>query len=934
MYLKSVDILGFKSFEEKTHLKFSEGITAFLGPNGCGKSNIVDAVKWVLGEQSPKSLRADRMDDIIFKGTESRKALNVAEVVLVLSNEEEELPLGVPEISIKRRLYRSGESEYFVNNTPALLREIRELFFDTGMGKSAYSIMEQGEIDQILSTKPEERRFVFEEAAGITKYRIKGIEAERKLEKTKENMRQVSGILSEVKKSYYTLKTQAEKTEKYKKLKERIFNSELDIHLFRLKAFIEQRDTNEEKLKDKSKARNTLKRLINKINEDIGRNIDQINSMESHLIENQKKLYKIALERNNRQNQINMFKERILEHKQKINLDEERERSIKSKLSRVQEDQKSKTADLKDIKSLLIDVEANIQGFERDIVQFEKRIQENEHGTTQLHRDSAALERDVETNRLDLRRITDNIVTQLDQRLKELGYSIKEREKTEEEIVSALESIKIQITGRLNLLKDMERVGGLFKDGDDRVFRSTLSVLDDILKKTETLGKLFIQYKGFTPSFLEEFLAPEGIITQKRRIDHKINDILDSIAHKRKQLDALLKENKSLNGKIVEYRHTLEGLRVNRARMYTQKDGLENEVKRLGDEAAEQESHLDATSREIELSKQHLKETEEKISLLEVEKNRLEREDGDIKKELTALEGKIARSNDKLISREQKLKSQIEKLEQVQRDLEKLQMRLAEIKAEIRNLYQNFSEHHSRSLADFESRMFQIDAPLKLLKNELSTHRDKLKKLGQINLMAPEEFAEVNERYQFLTGQLQDLEKASEDLKKVTMEIRTESSELFLKTYKSIKKNFHIMFRRLFGGGRAELGLTNPEDVLESGIEIYAQPPGKKLENITLLSGGEKSLTAIALLFATYMVKPSPFCILDEIDAALDDQNVIHFVNILKEFSGNSQFLVITHNKKTIACANNLLGVTMEESGVSKIVTLRLENKLEEKNTA
>jgi len=269
----------------------------------------------------------------------------------------------------------------------------------------------------------------------------------------------------------------------------------------------------------------------------------------------------------------------------------------------------------------------------------------------------------------------------------------------------------------------------------------------------------------------------------------------------------------------------------------------------------------------------------------------------------------------------------MEDLGKTQTQVEKLQMDLAEVNAEIRNIYTNFRDRHSRELSEYESRMLEVSTSAKELRDQLAEIREEQKKLGQVNLMAPEEFAEVKDRYDFLSGQIEDLRKAKEDLVRVTGQIRTESAELFLDTYEKIKKNFHSMFRRLFGGGRAELKLIEGEEVLESGIEILVQPPGKKLENIALLSGGERSLTAVALLFATYMVKPSPFCLLDEIDAALDENNVMRFVNMLAEFGTTSQFIVITHNKKTVSGAKTLLGVTMEESGVSKVIALRLDMK-------
>ena len=329
MFLKTLEIFGFKSFADKVQIEFTDGVAALLGPNGCGKSNVVDAVKWVLGEQSSKSLRAENMQDVIFAGSETRKPLGVAEVTLLVSNQDEVLPLDLPEVSIKRRLYRSGESEYFINNNLVKLREVRELFFDTGIGKSAYSIMEQGKIDQLLSTKPEERRFVFEEAAGITRYRVRGQEAERKLEKTQENMRHIEGILEEVRRSYGSLKAQAEKAEAYRKLREEIFEVELEIQLLRLKGLLEDKKKREGRLDEKSRSREEVARAIGAVNEAIARQVDVVNSMESQLVESHKKLYQLDMEKNTRENQIRLFRERITELERSIESDEFREKKIR-----------------------------------------------------------------------------------------------------------------------------------------------------------------------------------------------------------------------------------------------------------------------------------------------------------------------------------------------------------------------------------------------------------------------------------------------------------------------------------------------------------------------------------------------------------------------------------------------------------------------------
>ncbi len=324
MFLKSIELLGFKSFAERTRIDFQSGITTILGPNGCGKSNIVDAIKWVIGEQSSKMLRAENMKEIIFNGTENRKQLNVAEVTLTLFNKNDILPIKVPEVSIKRRLYRSGESEYFINNNPVRLKDVKELFFDTGVGKSAYSVMEQGKIDQILSNKPEERRYVFEEAAGITKYKLRSREAERKLEKTDENLRQIDSILGEVRKNYNTLKKQAEKTKEYREIREKLFDLEKDIQLLRLKDFFNKRDSKDNDLKANSEKKDKVQLQIDGINASMEQGIDLVNSMESNLIEKQKKLYKLDLEKNNRDSQLKILKERIEELNRKIRYDENR----------------------------------------------------------------------------------------------------------------------------------------------------------------------------------------------------------------------------------------------------------------------------------------------------------------------------------------------------------------------------------------------------------------------------------------------------------------------------------------------------------------------------------------------------------------------------------------------------------------------------------
>ena len=935
LFLKSLEVFGFKSFADRTRIEFADGITALLGPNGCGKSNVVDAIKWVLGEQAAKTMQAEKMEDVIFNGTESRKPLNVAEVTLTLANETGLLPIDVPEIQIKRRLYRSGESEYFINSAPVKLKDVRELFWDTGVGKAAYSVMEQGKIDQILSSKPEERRYLFEEAAGITRYKVRGAEAERKLEKTEENMRQVEGILGEVKRSYDTLKVQADKTLKYRALREDIFQFELDIQLLRLKQFNTERDHRAEELERLTKERDACKAELDAINRSLEENMDVVNSMEEKLVQYQKEIYGLAVEKNAKEKEAKLLAEQRIEAKAKIQQNEGRERAIQNKIDELIEDAEEQDGVVRDLKKRLEEIEKNISAFEENIKLASAQIGENDAAARKAEAEIAELEAERAHLEKDLQTITDDIVAALDAGLKNAGYSAAERRRTEEAVAEVLQRLKTMLAGRETMLRDLAAMVDRAMQGGQAIQPSELRRLAESLAaalaegaaQAEKAHELFESYRKASPSFIDEFLAPEGIITRKRALDEKINGLKEAVRQRRERIMALRSENDGLGLKIEEYRKTLEDLRVNRVRMATQAQSAEEQARLIRRELAGQEALLKTVQDELFLDRKRFDEIAERIEDAEADIAEIERRGRRLTEELENLERDIAQRNGDVAGKQESIKKKMADLSKYQQSLEKVHLDLVQIETEIRNIKDNFRETHSRDLMEFEERMFTITIPTAEIREKLAAARAALKDLGSVNLMAPEEFQETKERYDFLSNQLADLQKARDDLARITAEIRAESSELFLTTYNRIKKNFHNMFRRLFGGGRAELRLSDPNHVLESGIEIYAQPPGKKLENITLLSGGEKSMTAVALLFATYMVKPSPFCFLDEIDAALDEQNVLRFVQLLREFGSTSQFVVITHNKKTVTGARTLLGVTMEESGVTKVISVRLENE-------
>ncbi|NLC93065.1 MAG: AAA family ATPase, partial [Treponema sp.] len=443
MFLKSLDIYGFKSFADKTHIDFSEGITALLGPNGCGKSNVVDAIKWVLAENKSKNLRAEKMEDVIFNGTERRSPLNTAEVTLTLCNDNGLLPLEAPEIAIKRRLYRSGDQEYFINNRQAGPTEIRKLFLDTGVGKAAYSVMEQGKIDQILSSKPEDRRYLFEEAAGISRSKAECAEAERELEKTRINLQQIEIALTEIKRQYDTLKIQAEKTTKYRQVKDEIYNLELDITLLKLKSFVQDKAKHEDELKTVQINRDKVRKEIEEINNTISENMDKVRNMQEELYSKQAELLSIGQEKNGKMELIKQFNSRESEIKEKINSLEMRQKTVQDRIDNLQDEIDEQKASLHEKAKQIEDTKRNIQSFEKNINDSSLQIVENDN----LIKNSKVKTQELDKNRLDLQKelasITDDIVKNLDDQLKKSSFSEKSMNDSKEDVEREINKLKI-----------------------------------------------------------------------------------------------------------------------------------------------------------------------------------------------------------------------------------------------------------------------------------------------------------------------------------------------------------------------------------------------------------------------------------------------------------------------------------------------------------
>ena len=927
MFLKSLDIYGFKSFADRTHIDFAEGITALLGPNGCGKSNVVDAIKWVLAENRSKNLRAEKMEDVIFNGTERRAALNAAEVTLTLSNEKGLLPLDDSEIAITRRLYRSGDQEYFINQRQAGPTEIRRLFMDTGVGKAAYSVMEQGKIDQVLSSKPEDRRYLFEEAAGISRSKAECAEAERELEKTRINMQQIEISLNEIKRQYDSLKVQSEKTIKYRKFKEEIYENELDLTLLRLKNFVQEKARHEEELKNVQAKRDKVRQEIDEINNTISENMDKVKELQNNLYAKQGLLIGIGQEKNGKQELIKQANQRAGEIKEKISSLEVKINAIQERIDTLQEEIDEQNAVLHEKNKQLQGIKDNIVSFKQNIETSGSQITENDKRAGQLKDQIEELDNKRAELQKELAAITEDIVSELDKKLKDAGFSDSAMRLAKEELDTAMGKLRIYLDGRKNIFNDFANQKHTAEESLATV-KEAADAFGEAQGQLTTVQEALTKYLNASPAFITEFLSPSGVMTKKRGIDEKIEQNIARVEELNGQIEGLHAQNADLSRKINEYNETLNKLRINEIQMQEQITACQNQTSMLNRSLTTEKNTLNETQDELYGENKRADEIKEQVLGLEEELAEIEQRGKKLADEMNELDKEIEVCNKSVSGKSDTLNKKREEQNKYQEKVESLSLSLNSSDNNINNVKQNFQDKYSRDLMEFEERMYKITTPASDLRDKLARARENFNSLGSVNLMAPEEFNEVKERYERQKTNYEDTQRSLENLVRVSEEIRSKSAEMFIETYNQIKKNFHNMFRRLFNGGRAELKLADPANILSSGIDIYAQPPGKKLENIALLSGGEKTMTAVALLFATYQVRPSPFCLLDEIDAALDDKNVSSFVTTLESFANVSQYIVITHNKKTVMGASTMLGITMEESGVSKVIALRLDQDI------
>ena len=917
MFLKSLELIGFKSFADKTHLDFTEGITGLLGPNGCGKSNIVDSIKWVLGEQSTKTLRAARMEDVIFNGNDKRKPMPFAEVTLVIDNSNHQLPNDAAEIEIKRRIFRNGDSnEYYLNRQLCNRRDIRGLFFDTGVGKSAYSILEQGKIDQILLQSPEERRSLFEEAAGISRFKAESDEAEKKLMKCDENIVQVDTILKETKRTYESRKTQAEKAIQFRGLRDEQFKIEVDVQLSSIKTYLQLTDEWQKKLQEANLALTANQEKTKEVIDTMSQTQESMRQHGQVRIQLQLDLKELTASQSAKNDKLDYLTTRFRELCKEKESFQEKAQLYKEKIENAQEEIDDKNDALSEMDGKIDKITKDIADNQASLEQTKDLIAKEENAIGESEKANVLLDDELVTLQQKLTDLTDVIVDELDEKLKSSGYRTEDKLQSQRAFQKKLAAMRQNAAERAAFYG---KLSGTNLSLDDLVRNQQKTIAD-----FDELSRLFDTFLSHEPTFLDDLVAPEGIITEKHAVDEKMSDIRKKMGDTKERITQLQDEHRRLSSNMESFQQAINDQTIAKTNYLGQKNTLSEVLAQLMKSLTDQQYQYSDALNAQKSVEDRIYDTQEDIRKVEEEfKDGKARIDESNQK----LEDEIALIDD--------LQEQIRKMQAAQSDaineaqtlrttVTTLQTRIQEMGPQIQTVYTNFFETYGKSLKEYEGRLNEQIEDYSVLKNRLDTLKKQISSLGSINQMAEDEFNEVKTQYEFLTKQLDDLNKAKSDLVAVVNDIKTRSAELFTTTYKQISDNFQEMFRKMFGGGKAELILLDPENVLTSGIDIFAQPPGKKMVSLSLLSGGERSMTAMALLFATYLVKPSPFCILDEIDAALDDRNIGSFLSVLEEFSKTSQFIIITHNKHTVLGASSMLGVTQMEAGVSTTVSYKL----------
>lgn len=978
MYLKRITAQGFKSFADKINIELNDGVTGIVGPNGSGKSNVVDAVRWVLGEQSVKSLRGDgNMTDVIFSGSSSRNSMNRASVTLVFDNSDKYLPVAFTEVSIKRIVYKDGTNEYYLNGEKCRLKDITSILLDTGTSKESFNIISQGQIEEIISSKPQDRRVMFEEAAGVLKYKKRKEDALRKLDRTHDNMNRLNDIIGDLEVQIEPLKKQKEKALIYNHTKEELEKIEI--------ALIASDITKINEIYQKNK--NTIKSLEEEILKISTSNTEGEAKIETFKLE----LTKLDEEINNKQKtlielttkveRINSEKQIILErkkyevedaklHKNLLNLKEE-SLKINNDINNLKNIIHSISEDLKDIISDLNVITKQIDTVKIDKINLEKSLSDVVRNKTINDHKIDALKETIDNNNSlpfavknilnnpkltgihdaigNIIEVDNNYSTAISTSLgASASFVIVDTEKTAKD---AIRYLKETNSGRvtffpLNVIKP--------KYIDDMTL-NTLNSNNGFVGRASSLVKYDKKYQNIIENQLGNVIVAKDIdcannISKEINYRYKIVTLDGELIHvggsitggrgkvrniinDKYELEQLIKEDKNLVDVIKKLEERINEC-DNKLKILEDKYYLRSKNK------TEKNQHYEIYQKQLNdlnIKKEDI--AKEIIGTNNILSNNLSNEEEDVlnryyeaSKEKETLEfdldnikKKRQSLNEELEDYQLSVKKENSEVYQKNKELNRLEIEVNRADVKLDNLLNTLSETYSLTY-EKACKNYKLEIPDNEARNSVTNLKRKIKDLGNVNLGAIEEYDRISERYEFLIGQREDLIGAENTLLEIIKEMDEVMIDQFSKTFAIIRKHFNETFIELFKGGKADLKLTDPNNLLETGIEIVASPPGKKLASISLLSGGEKTFTAISLLFAILKTRTVPFCILDEVEAALDEVNVDSFGKYINNLKNKTQFILITHKKKTMEYADVLYGITMQESGVSKLVSVKLED--------
>ncbi len=978
MYLKKIIAQGFKSFADKITIDLENNITGIVGPNGSGKSNVVDAIRWVLGEQSAKSLRGEgNMTDVIFQGSKSRSASNVASVTLIFDNTDHYINLNFSEISIKRRVYRDGTNEYYLNNEQCRLKDITNILLDSGMAKESFNIISQGQIDGIISAKPTDRRVMIEEAASVLKYKHRKEEALRKLEKTNDNISRVNDIINELERQVEPLKIEKEKALKYIDIKEELENIEI--------ALIAQDITNlNYKYKDNKSKIEILNKEIMSISTTNSTNETKLleykvkqNELENKIKENQNKL----LELTELSEKLNSQKKIILERqKYEVNNTKLHENMVdlKEKELKLENDINVTKLEINTLKESHKDILEIINKKEQEIIVTKVEKNDTEKKLTTEIRNNLNLKQKINTltetieNNNTLPQSVKNILN--NPKLTGIHNIIGKLIDVEEIYSKAITTILGASTNNIVVDNELSAKEAIKYLKENNLGRATFFPLSIIKEKTiNESDKYILNEKGVinTASNLVNFDKKYKNIIENQLGNVIVVDNIDTGNKISKMLNyryrvvtldgEILHVGGSITGgnnkttqNIISLKYELENTKKEKQTIETKIKLLEEEINKNDNKLKQQEDELYLLSK-TKIEKEEIINTKGKQ--LEEQNKNLEEIKLDINGTKNILEGRLTEEEENILKKyyesirqkdetinsinileeekhdleeekeqyEHQLKKENAIYNAKNKELKELEIEVNRLDVKLDTLLNTLNETYNMTYEHATS-LYKLELDEDLARTKVNTLKRNLKEIGEININAPKQYDEISGRYEFLITQREDLINAENTLLDIIKEMDTVMIREFKKTFEIINKNFNETFKELFRGGSASLKLTDPENILETGIEIDACPPGKKLKNISLLSGGEKTFTAISLLFAILKSRPVPFCVLDEVEAALDEVNVDSFGKYVKQLQKNSQFIIITHKKKTMEYANTLYGITMQESGVSKLVSVKLES--------